>query len=312
MDFYTSFHLALPILCFTISVLLFIAKKSITKKRLPPGPKGFPIIGNLLTVGDRPHESLAMLAKTYGPLMTVRLGCVTTVVASSTEMAREILQTKGQDFLGRTFSDAVTAETDYQLSIVSLSGGQQQWRKLRKIMNTQLFTTRRLDLSQDSREKTMENMITSVNDEAVVYIGRLVFGTTLNLLTNTLFSFDVLDQKLTVDVQGLKELIGKIMELAAKPNLADFFPFLKPFDPQGIRRRIKVSYDCLHELVEKIIDQRIERRASESARTGGFLDALLDHSEEGDTEKLERREIRLMLMVLISSISFYSSYLNGN
>lgn len=70
------------------------------------------------------------------------------------------------------------------------------------------------------------------------------------------------------------------MELREKPNLADYFPILKPFDPQGIRRDIKVSYDCLHELIENIIDRRMKRRASRSASSGDFLDALLDHSEE--------------------------------
>lgn len=56
--------------------------------------------------------------------------------------------------------------------------------------------------------------------------------------------------------------------------------------------------------MENIIDQRMKRRASESARTGDFLDALLDHSEVGGTEELEHREIRLILMVLISPTEF--------
>lgn len=47
----------------------------------------------------------------------------------------------------------------------------------------------RLDLLQESRQKTVENMIRSVDVEDVVYIGWLVFGTTLNLMSNTMFSF---------------------------------------------------------------------------------------------------------------------------
>lgn len=72
--------------------------------------------------------------------MTVKLGCVTNLVASSTEMATDILQKNDQAFLGRPFPDAVTAETDYEHSMAWLSGGP-QWRKLRKLCNSQVFTT---------------------------------------------------------------------------------------------------------------------------------------------------------------------------
>lgn len=45
------------------------AKSGIGK--LPPGPIPLPIVGSLFKLGNKPHESLAELAKTYGLLMTV-------------------------------------------------------------------------------------------------------------------------------------------------------------------------------------------------------------------------------------------------
>ena len=52
--------------------------------------------------------------------MTVRLGFNEVVVASSSEMAREIVQKNGQAFLGpgRLIPDAATAQTNYDLSVV--------------------------------------------------------------------------------------------------------------------------------------------------------------------------------------------------
>ncbi|GLJ32226.1 hypothetical protein SUGI_0648610 [Cryptomeria japonica] len=55
---------------------------------LPPGPSGWPILGNLLQLGKRPHESLYALSHKYGPLMTLRLGMRTVVVVSSPAMAK--------------------------------------------------------------------------------------------------------------------------------------------------------------------------------------------------------------------------------
>ncbi|KAM4070366.1 hypothetical protein ACB094_12G160200 [Castanea mollissima] len=206
------------------------------KKRvqLPPGPTGQPIIGSLLTLGDRPHESITKLAETYGPLMTVRLGFNVTVVASSAEMAREILQKNDQAFLGRPIPDAATAQTNYDLSVVWLPGNE-KWRNLRKIFKSQIFTTHRLDALQGSRHQAVDGMVRRVVEASeageAISIGTLVFGTTLNSLSNTILSVDIFDPKSNA-IQELKELIWSIMELGGKPNLSDFFPLLKPFDLQ--------------------------------------------------------------------------------
>ncbi|XP_027118395.1 geraniol 8-hydroxylase-like [Coffea arabica] len=296
-----SLLLLSPLLFCITSILLYMAKRSINnQKRLPPGPKGLPIIGNLLKLGDRPHESLTKLAKIHGPLMTIKLGCVTTVVASSTEMAREILQKNDQAFWMRPIVDAATAETDYQRSIIWISQGA-QWQKLRKLLNSRVFTSQRLDALQELRCQMMENMLKRVFEarEAgeAIYIGRLVFGTTLSLLSNMIFSADILDPN-SKEVKELKDLILRILELVGKPNLADFFPILKPFDPQGIRRDIKPAYDGLHSLIENNIDRRMKQRASGIERSGDFLDALLDHSEQYGPDELDLPEVRLLLMDL--------------
>lgn len=78
------------------------------KRRLPPGPIGFPIIGNLLALGPKPHESLAKLSQKHGPLMTIRLGSITSVVASTPDAARDILQRNDEACSGRPVPDAVT------------------------------------------------------------------------------------------------------------------------------------------------------------------------------------------------------------
>ncbi|KAL6643842.1 hypothetical protein ACP70R_018608 [Stipagrostis hirtigluma subsp. patula] len=55
---------------------------------LPPGPRPLPLVGDLLCLGALPHRSLARLAERHGPVMALRLGSVTTVVASSADAAR--------------------------------------------------------------------------------------------------------------------------------------------------------------------------------------------------------------------------------
>ena len=82
-----------------------------------------------------------------------------------------------------------------------------------------------------------------------VNISRAAFRTTLNLLSNTLFSKDLTDPY-EDSGKEFKELVGNMMEEAGKPNLVDFFPVLKKIDPQGIRRRLTLYFGKAFEIFE--------------------------------------------------------------
>ncbi|GLJ45531.1 hypothetical protein SUGI_0958520 [Cryptomeria japonica] len=68
---------------------------------LPPGPRPWPVIGNLHLLGRLPHKSLAELANKYGHIMFLRWGSVPTVVASSPAMAKEFFKNHGLIFANK-------------------------------------------------------------------------------------------------------------------------------------------------------------------------------------------------------------------
>ncbi|XP_059599031.1 cytochrome P450 76T24-like [Vitis vinifera] len=57
--------------------------------------------GDILMLGDKPHQSLTNLSKTYGPVMSLKLGSISTIVISSPETAKEVLHRNDQAFSGR-------------------------------------------------------------------------------------------------------------------------------------------------------------------------------------------------------------------
>jgi len=71
------------------------------KYNLPPGPRPWPVIGNLHLIGSLPHRSLYGLAARHGPLMSLRFGSVPVVVASSVDAARFVLRTHDTAFIDR-------------------------------------------------------------------------------------------------------------------------------------------------------------------------------------------------------------------
>ncbi|MGV7989105.1 cytochrome P450, partial [Mycobacterium kansasii] len=80
----------------------------------------------------------ANLSKTHGPLMTLHLGYLTTLVVSSAEMAREVLQKNDHTFSGRIVIDAACTLSHHEGSMVFGQLGP-HWRTLRRICNTQMF-----------------------------------------------------------------------------------------------------------------------------------------------------------------------------
>ncbi|RZB92687.1 Cytochrome P450 CYP736A12 [Glycine soja] len=70
----------------------------------PPGPPQLAIIRNLHVLGGSgtlPHCSLQSLSKRYGPIMSLQLGNVPTVVVSSPEAAELFLKTHDTVFANR-------------------------------------------------------------------------------------------------------------------------------------------------------------------------------------------------------------------
>ncbi|KAK6947723.1 Cytochrome P450, partial [Dillenia turbinata] len=83
--------LLLPLLFFIYRYFkLSLASNSLP---IPPAPKPWPIIRNLFQTGKMPHVTLALCAKSYGPLISLRFRTQIMILGSSREAAMEILKT---------------------------------------------------------------------------------------------------------------------------------------------------------------------------------------------------------------------------
>ncbi|KAL7224051.1 hypothetical protein ACSBR1_025495 [Camellia fascicularis] len=103
-----------------LQTLISLASGSRTCRKLPPGPAALPVVGNLLKLGDKPHKSLAELAKTHGPIMSLKLGQLTTIVVSSSTMAKQVLQKQDLAFSTRSIPNSPHAHDHNHYSVVWL------------------------------------------------------------------------------------------------------------------------------------------------------------------------------------------------
>ncbi|WZZ51808.1 hypothetical protein YC2023_051915 [Brassica napus] len=273
----------------------------------PPGPPrcvGWPIIGLLHIIGKAPHFSLATLSRVYGPVMSLRLGSLTTVVISSPEAAREVLRTLDHFFSAQAFSETVrTIGHQGDVSTPRLPSMSPHWRLWRKILETKLFSRKCLDATKTIRSKKVKELITFIVESCergeAVEIARACFVTSLNVISNVVFSTDLgsYDQMASME---LRDSLFCVMKIMGKPNLANYFPSIEHLDLQGIREEMKVCSERLFSVFQGLIDARVAERSSRTEPRDAYssdrdlLDSLIDLILE-DVSEVDMNDIKHFL-----------------
>ena len=291
----------------TIIVYSLVARLTKPNHNLPPGPYPLPIIGNLLDLGKKPHQSMANLAMIHGPVMKLKLGQVTTIVISSVEAAKEVLQTHDESFPNRPIpqSVAVVGHEPYSLVFMPISP---LWRDFRKICNNELLSQKTLDASKELRRKIVQQLINDIYQSSqigeAVDIFSAAFKTTINLLSNTVFSMDMVDP--TSTTCEFMDVVTNIIKLVGTPNLADYFPVLKLLDLQRIRKHQTTYVQKLLSKFEDLVNQRMKLRASNGFDSNNdMLAALLNISQEN--KSMNKTVIEHLFHVISSPFIYYNN-----
>uniref|UniRef100_A0A0D9Z4N9 Cytochrome P450 n=1 Tax=Oryza glumipatula TaxID=40148 RepID=A0A0D9Z4N9_9ORYZ len=300
--------LCTPCVILLLSSLYLLRLFVDARRNLPPGPRPQPLIGNILDLGSQPHRSLARLAGRYGPLMTLRLGTVTTVVASSPGAARDILQRHDAAFSARSVPDAARACGHDGFSMGMLPPSSALWRALRRVCAAELFAPRSLDAHQRLRRDKVRQLVSHVarlaRDGAAVDVGRAAFTASLNLLSSTIFSADLADfgdARAESSVGDLRDLISEFTIVVGVPNVSDFFPAVAPLDPQRLRRRVARVFERLQAVFDGHIERRLRDRAAGEPPKNDFLDALLDYRSPEDGRGFDRPTLQFLFTDLFSA-----------
>ncbi|KAL3845159.1 hypothetical protein ACJIZ3_002562 [Penstemon smallii] len=218
--------------------------------------------------------------------MHLKLGTMHTIVVSSPEMAKELIQKHDLAISSRAVPEAARALNHHTASLAWLPVGS-QWRTLRKICNENMFSSKQLEASQILRREKLQQLRDYVqgccSSGRVVSIGEIAFVTSINLISSTLFSMDFA-QFGTDSSQEMKEAVQGLMKTHGTPNLADYFPMLKLIDPQGIKRESEVHLGKILATFDEIVSQRLQSRCGvHSPKKDDMLEALLDLNQENDS-----------------------------
>ncbi|CDY52338.1 BnaA09g38870D [Brassica napus] len=275
--------LSLLLLCF---IFFLFTCSGYEGAKISPGPPRLPLLGNILQIGEKPHRSLDHLSKIYGSVMTLKLGWLTTVVISSPEAAKEVLKTHDHVLCYRISTDPVRATGHHERSFAWLPPFA-RWRFLRKITTQQLFSTRSLDATKDLRMSKVQELMSFVDtcsqSSEAVNIGRASFITSLNIISNALFSINLANFNDTETTDDFQNVVLRMMEIAGTSNMADFFPFLGFLDLQGTKKEARLCMNKLFRVFQRFIDTKRSLKASRN-KDNDMLSSLLDISQEKESE----------------------------
>lgn len=286
-------------------------------EQLPPGPPRWPVVGNLPQLSFSAHESFTKLATKYGPIMTLHLGSMSTVVVSSSTAAREMFKNHDAPLAGRMIYEAMKGNHGTEGSLITSQYGP-HWRMLRRLATTEFFVTRRLDAMRHIRRRCVDAMIRHVEveagigacgDEPPIELGKLFFIMSFNLIGNLIFSKDLVEPN-SKRGKGFYYHARRVMEMAGKPNVADFLPAFRWVDPQGIRRKTQFHVKKAFEIAGEFIRERLKEKESDERKEEGrkdYLDVLLEFRGDGVEEPSCFSSWIINVIVFVSYYSYYHS-----
>ncbi|XP_027180064.1 cytochrome P450 84A1 [Coffea eugenioides] len=275
----------LLLLIFPLAFLFLLSR--FRSKPHPPGPRGLPLIGNMMMVNQLSHRGLAKLAHQYGGLCRLKMGFLNMVAVSSPEAARQVLQVQDNIFSNRPATIAISYLT-YDRADMAFAHYGPFWRQMRKLCVMKLFSRRRAE-SWDSVRDEVDDMIkyAASNTGSAINLGELVFGLTRNIIYRAAFGSSC--------SEGQDEFIQILQEfsrLFGAFNLADFIPWLYWLDLQGLNKRIVKARASLDGFIDSIIDDHIEAKNKRNGLAvegdSDMVDELLAfYSEEAKVSESE-------------------------
>uniref|UniRef100_A0A0A0KJ01 Cytochrome P450 n=1 Tax=Cucumis sativus TaxID=3659 RepID=A0A0A0KJ01_CUCSA len=266
-------------------------------QKLPPGPIGFPFVGSLHLLGKLPHRDFHILSQKYGPIMHIKLGLVPTIIVSSPKAAELFLKTHDLVFASRPLLEASKQMNYGQKNLVFAPYGP-YWRNMRKMCTLELLSNLKINSFMPMRKHELglliEYLKEAAHNKAVVNLSAKVTSLTTDLICLMAFGKKYGDEE--IDERGFKATIQEGSQLAATPNLGDFFPFIARFDVQRLNNRMQCVHKVLDGFLERIVNEHLEAKGDK--KTKDLVDVMLElmNFQEETDYQIDRSAIKAIML----------------
>ncbi|XP_014734710.1 PREDICTED: cytochrome P450 1A4-like isoform X2 [Sturnus vulgaris] len=254
--------------------------------RRPPGPRGYPVLGNVLELRKDTHLALTRLSRRYGDVMQVRIGTRPVLVLSGLDTIRQALVKQGEDFMGRPDLHSFHYISNGQSLAFSPDSGE-VWKARRKLAQSALksFSVAPSPTSSSSclleehvsqeAEYLVSKFLQLMEEKKRFEPYRYLVVSVANVICAMCFGkrYEHEDQELL----NLVDLGSEFGEVAAGGHPADFIPALR-YLPSRTMAVFKDINRRFNNFVQKIVQEHYRTFDKEHIRD--ITDSLIGHCQE--------------------------------
>nr|XP_038041132.1 cytochrome P450 1A5-like [Anas platyrhynchos] len=267
----------------------------------PPGPRGLPVVGNVLELRKDPHLALTRLSQKYGDVMEVAIGSQPVLVLSGLDTLRQALVRQGEDFMGRPDLPSFRHIADGQSLGFSPEVGE-VWKARRKLAQNALKTFSIAASSTSSSSCLLEEHVSKeaaylvtkflqvMEEEQSFDPYRYLVVSVANVICAMCFGkrYDHNDQELLSLVNDSE----KFGEVAAAGNPSDFIPLLR-YLPSRTMDLFKDYNQRFVRFLQVIVKEHYETYDKDNIRdiTDSLIEQCLDKKEASTAARIPNEKI---------------------
>nr|UAK14964.1 cytochrome P450 75B133 [Iberis amara] len=258
-------------------------------------------------MGPKPHQTLASMVTTYGPILHLRLGLADVVVAASKSVAEQFLKTHDANFASRPpNSGAKHMAYNYQDLVFAPYG--QRWRMLRKISSVHLFSSKALEDFKHVRQEEVGTLTRELAHAGTkpVNLGQLVNMCVINALGREMIGRRVFGAGADRKANEFRSMVTEMMALAGVFNIGDFVPALDWLDLQGVAGKMKRLHKRFDAFLSSILEEHetmMKMNGQDQKHTDmlSTLISLKGTDFDGDGGSLTDTEIKALLLNMFTA-----------